>query len=189
MYNPDIALVPGRACGACAVCCTLMAIDKPEIQKEAGVTCRHCKSGCAIYETRPGLCREYFCGWRQLSILDDSWRPDRSGVFTELEEVNGVTGIKLVLAGNPLKTIRQPWFIDFVMQGVRGNIPLVMGLPGPRGFQGASVDLNTREMLAACGVSRSAVKAELEIELKRLQGHAFEKRVLRHSGNDFGSDA
>src|ERR1700727_3622496 len=68
----DIAPVPGRVCGDCTVCCTAMAIDKPEIQKEAGVTCRYCRGGCTIYETRPPLCHDYYCGWRQLPILDES---------------------------------------------------------------------------------------------------------------------
>ncbi len=183
----DVALVEGRVCGDCTLCCTLMAIDKPEIQKEAGVPCRYCAGGCTIYQTRPALCRDYFCGWRYLPILDDSWRPDRSGVFVELEEVDGQTGLKLVLAGNPLKTVRQPWLIDFVVTGVQTGVPLLLGIPGPRGFQGASVLLNTREMLAACAGPRTQVRRELEIELKRLQGHAFEPRVIRHSGHDFGA--
>ncbi len=189
MFNPDIPPIPGRDCGSCTVCCTLMAIDKPEMQKQAGVACRHCAAGCTIYDTRPSLCRDYFCGWRQLPILDDSWRPDRSGVFVELEPIEGQMGLKLVLAGNPLKIVRSPWFIDFVITGVRGNIMLEMGIPGPEGFQGASLLLNTREMAMACDISRAQAKSLLEVELKRLQSHHFEPRVLAHSGHNFGVDA
>ncbi|MDE2182953.1 MAG: hypothetical protein KGJ78_08025 [Alphaproteobacteria bacterium] len=181
----DAGLVAGRTCGECTVCCTVMAIDKPEIQKEAGVTCRHCRGGCRIYETRPALCRDYYCGWRQLPILDDAWRPDRSGVFVELEMVDGRTGLSLVLVGNPLKTVRQSWFIDFVITGVRGGLPLELGIPGPKGFQGASLPLNTREMHAA-GSSRVRVKELLELELKRLNAHAFEPRIIANAGNDVG---
>jgi len=39
--------------------------------------------GCSIYKNRPDPCREWFCAWRNLSELDDSWRPDRSGVMLE----------------------------------------------------------------------------------------------------------
>jgi hypothetical protein len=187
----DIGLVPGRTCGDCTVCCTAMAIDKPEIQKEAGATCRHCVGGCTIYETRPPLCREYHCGWRQLAILDDSWRPDRSGVFVELEPAQGQTGQKqtglsMVLVGNPLKTLRQPWFIDFVATGVRGNIPLSLGIPGPRGHQGASLILNTHDMLAAANQTRARVKNILEQELKLLSSYDFPPRRILNSGNDVG---
>jgi len=182
-----LALVPGRDCSGCTVCCTAMAIDRPEIQKEAGVTCRHCtQTGCAIYETRPSLCREYHCGWRQLPILDDSWRPDRSGVFVELEPYEDQTAISLVLVGNPLKIVRQPWFLDFVATGIRGNLPLMLGIPGPPGHQGASLMLNTREMLQAANTSRAAVKAELEAELKLLRNYDFAPRLIRHTGNDVG---
>jgi len=184
----DLDLVPGRDCGGCTACCTVMAVDKPEMQKAAGVPCRHCASGCAIYDTRPALCREFYCGWRHLPILDDDWRPDRSGVFVELEPVDDLTGISLVLIGNPLRTVRQGWFIDFVSTGVLGDVPLLLGIPGPRGRQGASLLLNTRQMRDAANTSPQHVKALLEKELKRLQGHDFEQRIFAHSGHDFGAE-
>src|ERR1700744_2653521 len=182
----DVALVPGRTCGDWTVCCTAMAIDKPDIQKEAGVTCRHCVGGCTIYETRPALCRDYHCGWRQLPMLDDNWRPDRSGVFVELEPSGDQTGLSLVLVGNPLKTVRQPWFIDFVATGVRNHVPLSLGIPGPKGRQGASLLLNTEAMLAAAGISRAKVKEQLEKELKLLSAYDFPPRIIRNTGNDVG---
>ena len=182
-------LVPGRDCGSCTACCTVLAVDKPEMQKEAGVPCRHCASGCAIYDTRPQLCRDYYCGWRQLPILDEEWRPDRSGVFVELEPVDDLTGISLVLIGNPLRTIRQAWFIAFVTTGVLGDVPLLLGIPGPRGYQGASLLLNTRQMRDAANTSPQHVKTVLELELKRLREHDFERRNFVHSGNDFGVTA
>jgi hypothetical protein len=183
-----LALIPGRTCGDCTVCCTVMAIDKPEIQKEAGVTCRYCVAGgCAIYDARPGLCRDYHCGWRQLSVLDDSWRPDRSGVFVELEPHDGRTALSLVLIGNPLKTVRQPWFIDFVATGVRGDLPVMLGIPGPPGRQGASLTLDSDEMRAAARTSRAQVKAVLEAELKLLSTYDFPPRHIENMGNNFGA--
>ena len=189
MTSYDIGLVPERQCGDCTVCCTVMAIDKPEIQKEAGVTCRHCVGGCTIYETRPPLCHDYYCGWRQLPILDESWRPDRSGVYVEVEPVEGATGLSLVLVGNPLKTVRQTWFIDFIAVGVKGHVPLSLGILGPTGYQGASLLLNTREMLAAARQSRTQVKDLLEKELKRLRAYDFPKRVIVNTGNNVGEPA
>jgi hypothetical protein len=163
-----------------------MAIDKPDIQKAAGVLCRHCQDGCSIYEIRPQVCRSFHCGWRQLPILDDDWRPDRSGVFVEVEEIDGETAISLILIGNPLKTVRQDWFIAFVRTGVGGRVPLHLGIPGPTGFKGASLPLNTRQMFEAANTSRAQVKDLLEKELKRLKAHAFEPRVFQYRGNDFG---
>lgn len=182
----DLDLVAGRACGDCTLCCSVMAIDQPEIQKEAGVLCRHCDGGCRIYDARPQLCRDYHCGWRQLPILDDDWRPDLSGVFVEIEWIDDQTTLSLVLVGNPLKTIRQPWFIDFIRVGIDGGVPLHLGLPGPPGYQGASLSLNTRQMADAAAVSRARVKEILELELKRLRAHTFEPRVLVHRGNNVG---
>lgn len=189
MAITDLDLVPGRNCGDCTACCTVLAVDQPDMQKRAGVTCRHCRGGCTVYDTRPVLCRDFHCGWRQLPILDDAWRPDRSGVFVEIEAIDGETALSLVLIGNPLKIVRQDWFQDFVAIGVKGGVALHLGIPGPPGFQGASVPLNTREMFAAAQANRAQVKTLLEMDLKRLQAHAFEKRIFLHSGNDFDSQS
>jgi hypothetical protein len=186
MSITDLDLVPGRTCGECTVCCSVMAIDKPDIQKAAGVTCRYCDNGCTIYETRPHICRSFHCGWRQLPILDDAWRPDRSGVFVEIEESEGETDFNLILIGNPLKTVRQDWFIDFVRTGVGGRVQLYLSIPGPLGFKGAEVLLTTRQMFEAANTSRAAVKELLEKELKRLKAHDFEPRVFQYRGHDFG---
>ena len=185
MAITDLDLVPGRACGDCTACCVVMAIDQPDIRKAAGVACRHCRGGCAIYPTRPPVCRDFHCGWRQLPILDEPWRPDLSGVFVEIEQRDGETVLSLVLIGNPLKTVRQDWFQDFIATGIKGGVTLDLGVLGPPGHQGASLPLNTRQMLAACG-KRAALKAELEHELKRLRAYRCEPRHFRHNGPDFG---
>ncbi len=191
MLNLVADTVPGRVCGACTVCCTVPAIDNPQIQKAAGATCRHCDAGCAIYATRPDVCVGYFCGWRQLEILGEDWRPDKSGVFAELEtdipeHLQSSVGVSLMLIGNPLKTIRQPWFLDFVATGLQGGVPLFLALPGPAGHKGAKVSLNTPEMTRAASGPRAAVKALLEKALQVLTRYDFKPHIMRHGGHDMG---
>ncbi len=190
--NYTVELVPGRDCGECTLCCSVQNIDKPEVQKPSGLLCKNCvDGGCAIYETRYEVCRTFHCAWRQMANLDDGWRPDRSGVFLEYQVLNGVTGLSLMLVGNPLKTVRQPWFIDFVAVGVNNNIPLWMTLPGPERYQGAQNLLNIQPMREAAAVSREKVKALLETALRRLQKYPFAPYAMTNSGNDVGlaSDA
>jgi hypothetical protein len=184
-----MALVAGRECGACTVCCTVPTINKPEIQKLSGATCRHCTgAGCAVYETRPPICRSYYCAWRTVEIFDDSWRPDKSGVmpYVETEGISDAfdlsTGIGLMLVGNPLKTVRQRWFQDFVTTGIMNSVPLFLSLPGPRGYQAATVSLNTEQMLDA--IKRNTVKDALEAAVKILRDWKFVPAVITHSGND-----
>ena len=184
-----MTLVAGRECGACTVCCTVPTINKPEIQKLSGATCRHCTgAGCAVYETRPPICRSYYCAWRTVEIFDDSWRPDKSGVmpYVETEGISDAfdlsTGIGLMLVGNPLKTVRQRWFQDFVTTGIMNSVPLFLSLPGPRGYQAATVSLNTEQMLDA--IKRNTVKDALEAAVKILRDWKFVPAVITHSGND-----
>jgi len=188
--NYELALVPGRTCGDCTVCCRVQTIDKPDAQKHAGMTCRHClDGGCAIYETRYEVCRSFHCGWRQMPGLDESWRPDRSGVFIEFQVLDRDAGYSLMLVGNPLKTVRQQQVIDFVAGNVIRNVPVWMTLPGPVGHQGAQSLLNTRPMREAAAASRAKVKELLEVALRRLQAYPFQPYVMRNSGNDVGAAA
>jgi hypothetical protein len=187
-----LQLVPGRECGSCTQCCIVPAIDKPEFQKEPASVCRHCDNGCQIYETRPQTCRSYYCGWRWLEVFGDDWRPDQSGVFAQLEDndspqFKSSVGIILLLVGNPLKTLRQPRFIDFVTRNVSSNIPLYLGLPGPKGKQAAKLPLNTREVMEATRRSRAEVRTVLEKTLRRLVEHDFIPHVMEHGGHDMST--
>jgi hypothetical protein len=187
-------LIPGRECGECTVCCTAPTINKPEIQKLSGATCRHCTSlpsgggGCGIYETRPPVCRSFYCAWRTVDIFTEEWRPDRSGVlaYVETEGISDSfdlsTGIGLMLVGHPLKTVRQKFFQDFVVTGVMSSVPLFLSLPGPRGFQAATVSLNTEQMLEA--IAQDRVKDALEAVVKILRGWDFQPAAITYSGND-----
>jgi hypothetical protein len=184
-----MTLIEGRGCGDCTVCCTWPTIDKPEIQKKSGTTCKNCTAGgCAIYETRYPVCRGFYCAWRTVDIFDDGWRPDKSGVMPYVE-TDGIaedfdlgTGIGLMLVGHATKIVRQKWFQDFVVTGVMSSVPLFLSLPGPPGHQAATVSLNTEEMVAAIG--RGAVKDGLEAALKILRGWDFAPAVITHAGND-----
>src|ERR1700744_388298 len=184
-----MTLIPGRDCGGCTVCCVFPTINKPEIQKQSGARCRHChETGCAIYDSRPPVCRSYYCAWRTVDIFDEDWRPDRSGVmpYVETEGFSDAfdlsTGISLMLVGHPLKIVRQKWFQDFVVTGVMNSVPLFLALPGPRGHQAASVSLNTQAMLDA--VARGAVKDGLEQALKILRGWDFQPARIVNTGSD-----
>lgn len=71
---------PGKACGACTLCCKLFEIDWLEAPKPAGQWCQHCTPGrgCGIWQNLPAGCATYFCVWRLDPALTESWRPDRA---------------------------------------------------------------------------------------------------------------
>jgi hypothetical protein len=182
------ALVEGRECGECTVCCVVPAIDKPEIQKPAAITCKHCSGGgCAIYETRPLVCRSFHCAWRMFDFFGEDWRPDRSGIFAELLEMDGRRGMRLTLLRDPLAIVSQDGFIDFVVTGLRGQVPVMLVLPGPPGHQGGSILLNTGEMHRAVATSREKVAALLERGVRGLMAFPFPPMMLVNTGNDMSS--
>ncbi len=69
------ALVPGRDCGSCSLCCILP--DIAEFDKPANEPCRHCLpgGGCDAYDVRPSTCRDFYCLWRTDPTLGDEWEP------------------------------------------------------------------------------------------------------------------
>ena len=80
---PDVAklaaetsVVPGRSCGTCTLCCKVFPV--PDLAKPAGKWCQHCQpgKGCRIHETRPEVCRKFFCGWMVSPGLGPEWKPE-----------------------------------------------------------------------------------------------------------------
>jgi Fe-S-cluster containining protein len=64
-----------RECDDCALCCKLLSVAS--LGKPAGVWCTHCTShrDCAIYESRPQVCRDFVCAYLLMPKLDERWKP------------------------------------------------------------------------------------------------------------------
>lgn len=128
-------IVPGRECGTCMLCCKVMAID--EIGKPPGAWCQHIKRGvgCAIYATRPGECRTYFCHWMVDPRLSDEWKPDRSKFTLAINAGGHITAF--VDPGQPGAWRKSPYYETmkrWAAEGVRANPPrIVMVRVGARG--------------------------------------------------------
>ncbi len=75
-----------RACGDCALCCKVMAIE--ELEKPSGSWCRHCKpgQGCLIYEKRPAECRSFNCLWLTDDRFGPHWKPSKSKLVLTASE-------------------------------------------------------------------------------------------------------
>ena len=94
---PDVAklaaetsVVPGRSCGTCTLCCKVFPV--PDLAKPAGKWCQHCQpgKGCRIHETRPQVCRKFFCGWMVSPGLGPEWKPERCKVIVQLLAVDDI---------------------------------------------------------------------------------------------------
>lgn len=85
MSEPQPPLVPGRSCEGCTLCCKLTAI--PELKKPAQRWCQHVDigKGCTIYEDRPPVCRQFYCGWLIDERIGDDWRPRDIRMFVKFQ--------------------------------------------------------------------------------------------------------
>jgi hypothetical protein len=73
--------LPGRSCGTCTLCCRLPEID--ELSKPANEWCVNCVAGkgCAIYDDRPKLCRDFLCFWMVSERLGPEWDPSTANMM------------------------------------------------------------------------------------------------------------
>jgi hypothetical protein len=127
-----------RQCGPCTACCVDLEIAAPELKKKARQPCPHLDGGCAIYQTRPGVCRQFLCGWRLFEEMGDGWRPDLSGVLalrkapSELPPAwqGAPYGVHLIiLAGE--EAVLRPAFVAYVARLLKRGIPVFLSAASP----------------------------------------------------------
>jgi hypothetical protein len=141
MESSPPSLVPGRECGTCTACCQYLPIDDQELKKSTNQLCHHCTTaaGCGIYEVRPKLCRNWYCGWRLFDWVDDQWKPDEVGIIIRAEP--GSRGITFLIVGDKFVVFSVEFLEvvgDLLVQGV--NVHL--SIPGPVGYFPETVALN-----------------------------------------------
>jgi len=134
-------LVSGRECGECTACCVVLLIDDEKFYKPADQVCANLleKGGCKIYQQRPSVCQEWHCAWRFMAQLDESWRPDRSGILLRSDE----NGIIFQPIQDPKEVLTNPRAIELIGGGVAQGIPMSMSIPTRKGFRSFSVSLNS----------------------------------------------
>lgn len=174
-------LVSGRECGECSVCCEALTINSRELKKPADTMCVHCihPRGCGIYASRPSVCREWYCGWRKFEFLNDSWRPDRSGILIELVQ-DGLpwnykhrTGVKFSILGQMQTVLSEP-FVRCVADLIESGAPVFLSA-GKQGHAFRRVLLNDRVMGAALSRDMDRIRMELTLALKTCIEHEGEK--------------
>src|SRR5215471_464155 len=156
-------LVSGRSCGNCTVCCNILKINVPELKKPSDVLCPNCtRAGCQIYENRPSVCEEYYCGWRILRGLGDDWRPDRCGVLIGIVEKEQSipagfpqVALKFDVVDSPNVLFWEP-LIRFIGSEIEQGRPVFLGTPAPVGYERRKVFLNhmLAEAVAAHNLTR-----------------------------------
>jgi hypothetical protein len=107
--DAEPALVPGRSCGTCNLCCKVYSIK--ELNKPAGRWCVHCVrgSGCAIHTNRPRSCREFFCSWLVDPNLGPEWKPEVSRFVLSSDGFHRAIMVT-VDPGRPLAWKRAPYY-------------------------------------------------------------------------------
>lgn len=117
-----IEITSGRECGKCSLCCKLLHVI--ELDKPANKWCGHCNpghGGCTIHDSRPNICRSYFCGWMLSSNVSDDWYPLRCHMILSLGVFNGVQTMTVTVDGRyPWMWKEQPYYAHLKQMAQRG---------------------------------------------------------------------
>jgi len=97
-------------CGTCTACCKVFAIPE-RLNKPANKWCQHCRTGfgCGIYESRPGECRTFICGYLSIPALPEEWKPAASRLVIDTQTAEG-TMFVYVDEARPDAWQRQPYY-------------------------------------------------------------------------------
>ncbi len=124
-------VVAGRSCGTCTLCCKVIAVDS--LGKAPGTWCAHCQrnKGCAIYETRPDECRDFYCHWMVEKGLGPDWKPERAR-FALVTSQSGITafvdpGFAGAWRGAPYYQTLKRWSLDGVRQSPARLVTIRIG--------------------------------------------------------------
>jgi hypothetical protein len=163
-----------------------LRIDTKELRKTSGVLCQHCHEGvgCSIYQSWPPVCRDWFCGWRQLPYLTDDWRPDRSGVMVDFLTESDISENEIpahyqtkvmfkfiILSAGAIERLR---FAEIAGGLVADGIPVFLAICGPVGHQQAKVFINEAMKNAVATRDRDGAMAVLRQAMEVLARHPFE---------------
>lgn len=135
----SLGLVADRNCGECTACCINLRIETEELQKPADVPCQHlCSTGCGIYETRPSVCRTWYCGWRYMGQLGLEMRPDKLEIMVRIQD-----GPSIVLqpTGGLEALLAMP-ALELLGSFVSSDIPTYISMPGKPGHTNVKLHLN-----------------------------------------------
>jgi Fe-S-cluster containining protein len=109
LQDAEPALVSGRSCGSCGLCCKVMPVQA--LNKPAGQWCVHAVpgSGCAVHADRPSACRSFFCAWRLDPNLGPEWKPEASRFVLSADPARRALMVT-VDPGMPLAWKRAPYY-------------------------------------------------------------------------------
>lgn len=120
----DWAKHSGRQCGQCSLCCKLLHVI--ELNKPANEWCPHCKpgrpgGGCTIHETRPPICRGFFCGWMLTPNVGDEWYPLRSRMVLSFAPLGGIQTVTVTVDPKyPEAWTKPPYYPQLKAMAERG---------------------------------------------------------------------
>lgn len=185
---PQRALVSGRQCGTCTICCRILPVNTKELRKTANLLCQHCDEGrgCRIYDTRPVVCRGFYCEWRLNPQIPATWRPDKSSIFIEriarehIEEISEGYADAHAISFMLLRpdAIERPALVETIADYVVRRVAVFLTIPGPAGYLPAQLFLNEvmesavakRDLAGMIVILRRVVAALSRQDFERVPG-------------------
>lgn len=135
-------LVPNRNCDECSVCCISVRIDEDTLKKTEDIPCPNLdqNQGCGIYENRPEVCKFWYCGWKIMANLSNSWRPDRIGILIRIDPEG--KGLILQIIDNNPNILLDEEPANFIANSIKRGINISISVPTKPNYCNCITNLN-----------------------------------------------
>ncbi len=162
-------IVTGRSCADCTLCCKLLSIA--ELAKPQQTWCAHCTVavGCQIYESKPGECTDFFCGYLLNDSLGEEWRPSTCSMVVHYEEL--ANRIVIHVDADRRDAWRTEPYFSQIKQWARDAAPRRGQVIVWQGLDAVAVLPDREKMLGRMGEDQVIISSE------RLTAHGVERDV------------
>jgi len=138
-----------------------------------------------VYETRPPVCRTWFCGWRQFKFIHSALRPDTAGVLVRVgtEDVppTYATNVTLEFAVMRRSALKSPGLAETIAAAVNANIAtFLVAVPDQPGLSSTRLLLNDALAAPVRIRDKGAVLRILDAMLTRGRKAEHRRVVLKH---------
>ncbi|HEJ1056908.1 TPA: YkgJ family cysteine cluster protein [Pseudomonas putida] len=130
-----------KECGPCNMCCITLKIDEPDLKKDADSPCKNLspQKGCAIYESRPSLCKNWKCAWLMMPKIPNYLRPDKCGFIIKVEMSEAQPEYILTALTNPIQTLTSSRALELIASCISANTKISINIPTKPGHVNARV--------------------------------------------------
>ena len=116
--NLDFVFKIPRSCNGCTACCSgALSANIHGLRMSRGTPCHfRQEGGCAIYENRPQLCKDFRCTWLDNRAMPEWMWPKKSNVIVMYRRVDDLPYYSVVETEEKMSAQTLSWLVQWALR-------------------------------------------------------------------------